>query len=52
MDDDDPGQLSLSRRQLLSVLGAGAFTAVLGAAGPARAAVPHGLPRRSDIVDR
>lgn len=30
----------------------GGLTAVLGAAGPASAAVPHRLPRRSDIVDR
>ena len=54
MDDDGLGQVSLSRRQLLSVLGAGAFGGwtVLGAAGPASAAVAHRLPPRSDIVDR
>lgn len=54
MDDDGLGQISLSRRRLLSVLGAGAFggVAVLGAAGRASAAVAHRLPPRSDIVDR
>ena len=55
MDDDSPNQIPLSRRQLLSLLGAGTFgglASVLGAGWPASAAVPHRLPPRSVIVDR